>query len=54
MILRKRENGQIKGTPYDIKPVGHKWISVKKRNKHGKIVRYKARLIAQGFSQRPE
>ena len=27
---------------------------MRKRNEHGEVVRYKARLVAQGFSQRPE
>ena len=35
------------------RPVGHKLIFVKKRNAQGEIVRYKVRLVAQGFIQRP-
>ncbi|CAO1618810.1 unnamed protein product [Parajaminaea phylloscopi] len=31
--------------------VGHKWVLVTKRDIHGKIVRHKARFVAQGFSQ---
>ena len=34
-------------------PVEYKWIFVRKRNKKNEIIRYKARLVAQGFSQRP-
>jgi len=37
-----------------VKPVGYRWVFVRKRNENGEIVRYKARLVAQGFSQRPE
>ncbi|KAL1223093.1 Retrovirus-related Pol polyprotein from transposon TNT 1-94 [Cardamine amara subsp. amara] len=52
--LRKRNVfGPIIRTPFDIKPVGHKWVFVRKKNEHGEIVRHKARLVAQGFSQRP-
>ncbi|KAL1219805.1 Retrovirus-related Pol polyprotein from transposon TNT 1-94 [Cardamine amara subsp. amara] len=52
--LRKRNVfGPIIRTPFDIKPVGHKWVFVRKRNEHGEIVRHKAQLVAQGFSQRP-
>ncbi|KAL0796991.1 hypothetical protein Bca101_068368 [Brassica carinata] len=40
-------------TPNDTKPVGYKWVFVRKRNENGEVVRYKARLVAQGFSQRP-
>src|SRR5690349_5317286 len=30
-----------------------KWIFTRKRNAKGEVVRYKARLVAQGFLQRP-
>ena len=36
-----------------MKPVGYKWVFVRKRNEKNEIMRYKARLVAQGFSQRP-
>ena len=52
--LRKRGVfGPIIRTPHDIKLVGYKWVFVRKRNEKGEVVRYKARLVAQGFSQRP-
>ncbi|KAL1214883.1 Retrovirus-related Pol polyprotein from transposon TNT 1-94 [Cardamine amara subsp. amara] len=52
--LRKRNVfGPIIRTPLDIKPVGHKWVFVRKRNENNEIVRHKARLVAQGFTQRP-
>jgi len=35
------------------KPMGHKLIFTRKRNAKGEIVRYKVRLVAQGFSQKP-
>jgi hypothetical protein len=35
------------------KPVGFRLIFTKKRNAEGQVVRYKVRLVAQGFSQRP-
>jgi hypothetical protein len=34
--------------------VGSKWIFVRKRNENNEVVRYKVRLIAQGFTQKPE
>ena len=34
-------------------PVGYKWVFVQNRNEKNEIIRYKARLVAQGFSQRP-
>ncbi|XP_075092484.1 uncharacterized protein LOC142172710 [Nicotiana tabacum] len=53
--LEKREVfGPIVRTPEGIKPVGYKWVFMRKRNEKGEVVRYKARLVAQGFSQRPD
>jgi hypothetical protein len=31
-------------------PVGFKWVFIQKRNENNKIIRYKARLNAQGFT----
>ena len=45
--------GPIVLTPGVVKPLGYRWIFVRKRNEKDEIVRYKARLVAQGFSQRP-
>ena len=40
-------------TPPRVFPVGFKWVFVRKRNENNEVVRYKARLVAQGFTQRP-
>jgi hypothetical protein len=40
-------------TPRGIFPVGYKWAFVQKRNEQNEVVRYKARLVAQGFTQKP-
>ncbi|KAJ9539391.1 hypothetical protein OSB04_032124 [Centaurea solstitialis] len=45
--------GPVVLTPPSVKPVGHKWVFVRKRNENNEVIRYKARLVAQGFSQRP-
>ena len=53
--LAKREVfGPVVQTPKDIKHVGYRWIFVRKKNEKNEIVRYKVRLVAQGFSQRHE
>jgi hypothetical protein len=33
--------------------VGFKWVFIRKRNENNEVVRYKERLVAQGFTQRP-
>ena len=52
--LAKREVfGPVVQTPSDVKSIGYKWVFVRKRNDRNEILRYKARLVAQRFSQRP-
>jgi hypothetical protein len=52
--LTKREVfSSVIPTPPEIFPVGFKWVFVRKRNENNEVVRYKARLVAQGFTQRP-
>ena len=45
--------GPIIPIPKTVKPIGYKWVFVRKRNEKNEIIRYKARLIAQGFSHSP-
>ena len=40
-------------TPEDVKHDGYKWVFVWKQNENNEIIRYKVRLVAQGFSQKP-
>jgi hypothetical protein len=40
-------------TPYGVFPVVYKWVFIQKRNEKNEVVRFKARLVAQGFSQKP-
>ena len=42
--------GPVVQTPKGVKPVGYKWVFVRKRNENNEIIRYKARLVAQGIS----
>jgi hypothetical protein len=37
-------------TPPKTFPVGFKWFFVQKRNENNEVVRYKARLVAHGFT----
>ena len=40
-------------TPSKVFPIGFKWVFIQKRNENNEVVRYKVRLVAQGFTQRP-
>lgn len=53
-LNKRKVFGPVVRTPKDVKPVGYKWVFVRKRNENGEVARYKARLVAQGFSQRPK
>ena len=51
-LLNKRKVfGTVVLTPKAIKPIGYKWVFVRKRNEKNEIMRYKTRLVAQEFSQ---
>ncbi|KAJ9544551.1 LOW QUALITY PROTEIN: hypothetical protein OSB04_024258 [Centaurea solstitialis] len=52
-LNKRKVFGPIVLTPEAVKPVGNRWVFVRKRNEKNEIMRYKARLVAQGFSQRP-
>ncbi|KAG7549820.1 Reverse transcriptase RNA-dependent DNA polymerase [Arabidopsis thaliana x Arabidopsis arenosa] len=52
-LNKRKVFGPIVTIPEHVKPVGHKWVFVRKRNEKNEVTRYKARLVAQGFSQRP-
>nr|GEY39780.1 retrovirus-related Pol polyprotein from transposon TNT 1-94 [Tanacetum cinerariifolium] len=52
-LNKRKVFGPIVTTPRDVNPVGCRWIFVQKRNEKNEVTRYKARLVAQGFSQRP-
>ncbi|GBE79025.1 hypothetical protein SCP_0202220 [Sparassis crispa] len=51
--LQGMETWELVEPPEDRKPVGNKWVLVKKTNKEGEIIKYKARLVAKGYSQIP-
>ena len=51
--LKKMGTWELAKLPEGRKPIGCKWVFVKKRDEKGKLIKYKARLCAQGFSQKP-
>ncbi|KAM1560248.1 hypothetical protein ACFX1X_003498 [Malus domestica] len=52
-LVKHKMFGPVALTPPHVKLVGYKWVFDQKLNKKNEIMRYKARLVAQGFSQRP-
>jgi hypothetical protein len=51
--LQEMGTWQLVDKPPDAKPIANKWVFAKKRDKEGRITKYKARLIAKGCAQRP-
>ena len=51
--LKKMGTWELADLPEGRKPIGCKWVFVKKRDEKGKLIKYKAQLVAQGFSQKP-
>jgi hypothetical protein len=49
--LKKRKVfTEVISTPPRIFPIGFKWVFIQKRNENNEVVRYKVRLVAQGFT----
>ena len=44
---------QLVEKPEGAVPIRNKWVLVKKHNKAGEIIKYKARMVAKGCAQRP-
>lgn len=50
--IQENVTWELTELPNDRKSVGSKWVFKRKTNEKGETVRYKARLVAQGFSQK--
>ena len=44
---------ELADLPEGRKPIECKWVFVKKCDEKGNLIKYKAQLVAQGFSQKP-
>ena len=51
--LRTMGTWVLQDLPDDWKTIGCKWVFIQKRDDDGNIIQHKARLVAQGFSQKP-
>lgn len=49
--MKDRKVWKLVTAPCDVKPLGCRWVYTIKKDDTGKIARYKARLVAQGYSQ---
>lgn len=49
--LNRKRTWQMAKRPRDKKLIGCRWVFKRKRDADGKVVKYKARLVAQGFTQ---
>lgn len=52
-ILHQMGTWELANLPEGRNPIGCKWVFTKKRNAERKVIKFKARLVAQGFSQKP-
>jgi len=55
-LVRLREMGTwelMEDMPEEPVPISNRWVFMKKKDKHGNTIRYKAWLVTQGFSQEP-
>ena len=52
-LAKRKVFGPVAPTHTHVKPVGYKWVFVRKRIEKNEIVSYKACLVARGFSQCP-
>jgi hypothetical protein len=50
--IEENSTWELVDPPHDCRPIGLKWVFKVKRDEHGEIVKYKARLIARRFVQR--
>lgn len=51
LIMGDRKVWHLAPLPANVTPVGCRWVYTLKRDEFGRIARYKARLVAQGFKQ---
>ena len=50
-LTKRKVFGHVVQTLGNIKPVGYKWVFLKKRNENDEIIRYKTRLVAHTHTQ---
>lgn len=51
--LQQMGTWKLTDLPKGWKTIGCRWVFLRKRDKKGKVIKFKAQLVAQGFSQKP-
>ena len=51
--LAKMNTWELVKCPDNVVPIPNKWVLVRKYNKAGKFIKYKARLVVKGCAQHP-
>lgn len=51
LSIEKNQTWSLVELPYGAKPIGLKWVFKLKRNADGRIIKYKARLVAKRYVQ---
>jgi len=51
--LHQMETWRLVDKPPNTIPIVNKWVFAKKRNKQGRLTKYKAQLVAKGYAQHP-
>jgi hypothetical protein len=52
-VLKKKDTWKLVDLPEGRDAIGNRWVFARKTDDQGRVIRYKARLVAQGFSQKP-
>ena len=51
--MKEAGTWEVVDAPNNVNIIGSKWVFRAKKDAAGNVVRYKARIVAQGFSQVP-
>ena len=51
-VMKERNVWELVPRPNNKKILGNRWVYTTKTDENNKVVRYKARFVAQGFDQR--
>ena len=52
LAIDRNDTWELEIPPPNFRPIGLKWIFKLKKNPQGVIIKYKARLVVKGYSQR--